>query len=367
MSLLKKFALPFLLSGLSLQAFEPSCFYDYGYPPPLETGAELGDLFVDAEWLFLKPAVDQLYFAEKGIFPHPTVTIPPVEAHKEAPHFRWDSGVRAFVGYSLPLDQWAIQLSYIYYHTHASHQIKGEGSSEPDRENSYIVPVLAQTFVDFAGENNYKAASQWNWNLNVLDVDLSRISYFNRAFYIRPNAGFRVLWSHQKFQTTYSNLPSNPRNLGLSFDTRNSNGFNAFGVKAGIDTLWNLGLGGFSFFGNFDWSLLTGDLKLRQAFTETEIQTGIEFVSPLKAKNNLRSMKQMLHGAFGIEWETSFDCESIFLVVKAGWEQFYFPNFNQLTGRVVEGEELEPKIAIPYSVQGDMGLYGFSFGATLIF
>ncbi len=88
-----------ILPQIALQAAEIPYYYDYGYPPPVSYVESFGTVVVGAEWLYMKPAVDENYFSEKTVYtPGASGCIT-----RQAPSLNWDSGFRVNLGLQFTL------------------------------------------------------------------------------------------------------------------------------------------------------------------------------------------------------------------------------------------------------------------------
>lgn len=356
-------ALPLLAEAHDLTDL---CDYDYGFPPPLPSMGLLGDLVVGAEWLYMKPAVDDLYFAERAHLPLTTGDVGTY--NRISPRFKWDSGVRVNVGYALPFDQWELNASWTYFRTTASNSTSTVNNFSINDTVDYIVPILFDQMTgSFLG--TYTASGNWDWRFNQLDIDFSRVSFLNPSVSFRPVAGFRFLWSQQHLDTLFAFVPASSFITSIDNDIRTKNDYKAFGLKLGFDTTWNVGICGIILYGSFDWSILIGDARLSQTIGLSQVEAGSPSSIVAVLDNNPKSLKQMFRGAFGLAWETTFNCDQMALIVKAGWEQFYIPNFSLLVGHRASFFGIDPETinTVPYSIRGDMGLYGLVLGADLVF
>jgi len=365
---LSTYVVAFALPCLALQGAEIPFYYDYGYPPPADyEGLDLGKLIVGAEWLYMKPAVDENYFAEKTVFtPGSCGSISRI-----APDLNWDSGFRVHAGYALPFDQWTIDIAYTYFWTDASRS--SHFTTDAPTTMGGIVPTLFNDVLSFS-DGNYNTTGNWKWQYNQLDIDFSRISYLNRSVSLNPRAGFRFIWSQQHLNSFFGFDPTAGSNA-LSVRTANKNELDGFGIKFGLDTTWDIGFCGLSLYGNFDYSVLYGCSRLRQDLYLTEVIPAVAspFTQSLAFKSNPKTLKQMATLDFGLQWIKDFNCYESFLIVKAGWEYIFFSGFNMLIARDAQDFTLEDfstgarAMPVSHTLRGDMGLYGLILGADFYF
>jgi len=361
-----------ILPQIALQATEIPYYYDYGYPPPVSYVESFGTVVVGAEWLYMKPAVDENYFSEKTVYaPGASGCI-----SRQAPNLNWDSGFRVNLGFNLPCDQWALNVSYLYFWTTASHSdafannfpVINPGETVPLAGG--IVPVLFNNVSEFFN-GDYSTAGHWKWQFNQLDIDFSRISMINRSITLTPRAGFRFIWSEQQLNTAFAFSGAGD---SLQVGTYNKNRIDGFGIKFGLDSTWDIGFCGLSLYGNFDYSVLLSCVSLRQdLFLAQTVAASSPLTQDLTFKSNPRSLKQMATLAFGLQWVKDFNCDSSFLIVKAGWEYIFLSGFNMLIARDASGFVLEDFLdstavmPVSHTFRGDMGLYGLVLGADYYF
>ena len=375
MRFFKTLSLALVLPSVLLQAAEIPYYYDYGYPPPVSYMQTFGTVVVGAEWLYMKPIVDENYFSEKTIYtPGESGCI-----SRSAPHLKWDSGFKVNLAYDLPLDQWALNVSYLYFWTKAansdafSNNFPSVTTGLATAQAGGIVPTLFNDVTEFF-DGDYASRGLWKWQYNQLDIDFSRTSCLNRSVTITPRAGFRFVWSEQQLNTAFSFDPSGGAD-GLGVDTYNKTEINAFGLKFGMDSTWDIGFCGLSLYGNFDYALLLACNRIRQDLflAQTIGGTPPAITQELTFKSCPRTLKQMATLAFGLQWLNDLCCDDSYLIIKAGWQYIFLSGFNTLIAREPNGFTVESltldETFIPPSrtIRGDMGLYGFILGADYYF
>lgn len=376
MRFLKTLAVALAIPTIALQASDIPYYYDYGYPPPAGYMGSFGTVVVGAEWLYMKPTVDENYFSEKTIYtPGASGCV-----SRAAPCPKWDSGFRVHVGFDLPCDQWTLDASYLYFWTKAAgsdaftNNFPSINPGQTVTQAGGIVPVLFNDVLEFF-DGDYSSNGFWKWQYNQLDIDFSRVSFINRAVSITPRAGFRFIWSEQRLDTAFAFVPSGGGGDGITVGTFNKNDFNGFGLKFGVDSTWDIGFCGLSLYGNFDYSVLLARAQLRQdlALTQTIVPNTPPLAQNLTFKSCPRTLKQMATMAFGLQWLTDFDCDESHLVVRAGWEYIFLSGFNMLIAReasdftVEDFSVSETVLPISHTLRGDMGLYGLVLGADFYF
>ncbi len=235
-----------------------------------------------------------------------------------------------------------------------------------------IVPVLFNNVSEFFN-GDYSTTGHWKWQYNQLDVDFSRISMINRSITLTPRAGFRFVWSEQQLNTAFA-LVSSGVGDSLRVGTYNKNKIDAFGIKFGLDSTWDIGFCGLSLYGNFDYSVLLSCVSLRQdLFLAETVAASSPLTQDLTFKSNPKSLKQMATLAIGLQWVKDFNCDESFLIVKAGWEYIFLSGLNMLIARDASGFVLEDfldgttAMPVSHTLRGDMGLYGLVLGADYYF
>lgn len=205
-----------------------------------------GEIFVDVEYLLMKPRRRNLDFA----ITDPTSTGAP-QGTIESLEWDTDSGVRFGGGYRLPGDGWEVGAFYTYLHSHG-----GRSLTRPNGGTLFATLTRPGTV-----EQVDTASGTTSLNYQVLDVEIGRTWWANDALALRCFGGARFAWIDQGLDVTYDG--------GDAIMTQVSSpiNFEGGGVRVGGEAFWHLrwGLG---LFANGSASLLTGDSRTRLTQTD---------------------------------------------------------------------------------------------------
>lgn len=234
-------------------------------------------------------------------------------AHAKDPNFKWDWGFRLGVGGNLPHDGWDLYLTWTHFHTLAR-------ASESTPFNGTLVQIWGNPATDVGAIEVDAAKARWKLRLNVADLELGREFFVSRYLTLRPHAGLRSLWDHQRYRVGY--VVNSLTNETLTIPMKNH--FWGLGLRTGLNTLWGFG-GGFGFFANTAVSLMFGNIHIQQH--ETHQPDGNSHLG-VKYRNDITRAVTDL--AAGFRWDESFCKESFHLGIALGWEQHMFFGQNQL-------------------------------------
>lgn len=206
-------------------------------------------------------------FRPNGEYPRARGTIEDID-------FDWDWGFKVGVGYNFFHDGWDSSLLYTYFKSSGGANSNAKGSSAliPNRGTNNISEgadtyISSQgTLSDAAFNMATKATSNYDFDYDVIDVDLGRNFFVSRSLAIRPFFSLKSLWLDLKQETQFSGGPdfeqdySDEEAIGLGRDTAHvldENKVWGLGPRTGLNTKWYL-TNGFSFFGNAAATLLYG-------------------------------------------------------------------------------------------------------------
>lgn len=196
-------------------------------------------LFVDAEYLFMRPRSRELDFA----IVDPSNLGAPIGSVQNL-EWEWNSGVRIGGGYRLPPDGWQVGVYYTYFHSGTSSAIGAPpGGTLFATLNHPGDMELADT-----------AAANSSVNFNVVDLELSKTLAFHDSFTLRFFGGGRYAWVQQRLNAEYNGGDFSNDLVSSPVD------FNGGGLRVGAEGDWDFGWG-CSIFIRASGSLLIGSFN----------------------------------------------------------------------------------------------------------
>lgn len=274
----------------------------------------------------LSAAIEQTVGTEN--FPQSRFT----DARFEELKTRWRAGVRAGVGYYFDHDVWDVYACYTYYKGHAkSHENSGTPSTSGELlfANWSAASGPASTQLPITVTSFHQ---KWEARLNMVDLELGRRFRAGKWLVLRPFVGGRGVWLKQNvdidyFGATGGSLVTLTQPVSLDVDMKNK--FSGGGLRAGLNSEWNMGCG-FGLYGNGAVSILYGvfDIDQNETIGEGSCCSSADVI--LDIEDSFKSSKAVLDLQLGIRWQTFFCNSNNRFAVLAGWEQHIFINQNQL-------------------------------------
>jgi hypothetical protein len=296
------------------------------------------------------------------------------------PHFEWDWGFKLAAGYNTPHDGWDIFLQWTRFHPesmHSSTSVPTFGAATPASSITGVVyPLLLPASTGIQEGSNqgepfgpgYAASMHWKFRLDLLDLELGREFFVSKWLTLRPHAGLRSAWLHQRSKVTYSGLidesgTSVTNEQIPTIDVGLKNNFWGMGPRAGLDAQWGLGCG-WSLYSELAASLLLGHFnifEIQEPAIDTTTGLGVTGSSET-FQEKYRAMRAAFDLAMGLRYQQLFACDRFGLMVQLGWEQHLFINQNQLirlaTSHTVHPSTVNGYAFTPVTNQGDLGTQG---------
>jgi hypothetical protein len=255
--------------------------------------------------------------------------------------FGWDWGYRVGLGINMDHDQWDSYVSYTFFRTDAKDHLTAAGGTIP-----VVVPVgpgipvggiVAQTSTTTGVASNGTAQGfnsahiHWKIDFNMFDWDLGRWFYVSKSLSLRPHAGVKGGWIHQKVNQTFS-LPATTARVATTQTIAATNDFWGVGAAGGLNTDWQLGTAGgtgnhrFAIFGDFAGALMYGHFHDKTISTTTVTATGADFSGASLSKGfNSNNAAAMLQAVLGLSWDVGFNNDKARFGLRAGYEfQYWF-------------------------------------------
>ncbi len=329
-----------MTSGLSADYFynnSDECCYQYGYTVPahVEDECDCADFTVSAEWLYWKPCAEEL---ELGVTKTTTLVtgtssvIPPTVTNSHENHldFKWDSGFRLGIGYNLPCDGWDLALKWTYFDSKAHDSLDPDGSFTAG--GALVGEVFVPSFSGFVFPDNSlikSASGRWKVDLNIVDLELGRAFLASPSLKLRPFIGLRWASIDQNYNLRYyGSLFQEGIIEDAFFDrVRMENDYSGFGLRLGLDTVWDLGCG-FGIFFDGSASLLYGDLDVHQREFFTDL-TGTIGSGEIHQRHHDRCVKANTDFNIGVQWATQCNFGRTNFLVRLGYEYQIFFAQNQ--------------------------------------
>lgn len=297
--------------------------------------------FTDASVLYWQAEEGGLTYAVKS---PSSVRLAP-DAKAENPHFGWDFGFKAGIGYRFAHDRWEMELHYTSLQTHTDAEKKA-------KDGDVFFPIWQKPVSqvsNFADE----VKMHWRLHLGLLDLNLSKPFYATPTLLLTPQLGIRAGWIRQKFNIEYRGGNFAPGEDEL---IRMKNKYWGLGPKMGLLGDWVMGRG-FALFAQGAFSLLYGEFYLHQ--DEDTLGTKEKL---LGIHSIFRAFAPIIEGTAGIRWQRVFSGSLNRVSIELAWDQLLFFSQNQLLRFV--STRAQGQIV---SNQGDLSLAGVQLGARFDF
>lgn len=254
-------------------------------------------------------------------------------------HFDWDWGFRAGLGLNLPYDGWDLFLDWTRVHNHAhktTHADTGETLLPSRVSANAIKSSIAQ-----------KSEARWRSKLNIIDLDLGREFFVSKWLTLKPFAGIRTMWLHQKFNANYSNI-NDPNTVFAHQKCK----YWGLGIHTGLNTQWGLGEG-WSIFANTAFSNLYGFFSVRHEDASFNSATNVTTIA-LNEGSHERIGRVINDNTLGIRYDYMFCDDRYHFGVDLFWELHMFFGQNQFLLNVDDTAK-----GIFIANQGDFTAQGF--------
>jgi len=250
------------------------------------------------------------------------------------PHFEWNWGFKAGLGYNTPFDGWDMFFQWTRFYTNNSeHGVSAEqnGVIYPTYVNAELPLVIRGNQPGPVQSGFQGASSYWNLKLNLLDGELGREFHVRKWLALRPYAGLRSAWLRQHFHVNYMSGAVFSGTLlrpftGQTISVHMRNNFWGLGPRGGVSSTWGFGEG-FSAFGDLAPAILFGHFKIAQFETRTTVSPEEKRLSIDEEFFTARATLDMV---IGLCYESLLAEDRYCLKLQLAWEQHYFFNQNQL-------------------------------------
>ena len=234
-------------------------------------------------------------------------------------NFKYESGVRALLGYAPPCAGFNCNLIYTYL----PNNVKKNTIRESTETISSVFTTLPLSSLK----------SKWSSSFNQLDLDFGRTINLGSLFEIGPHIGARGVIADQRFSARSNFL--NPAIDGVSPPIGTNTTFNRFkqnyygiGVEGGMWASINLGCG-VSFIGHCGGAILYSKFKVKNEYEAAIIAEDTSTPTALSHDHDtLWAPTPVFDYFIGLNYGTQF-CQT-YLNFHVGWEQHVFFDMNRL-------------------------------------
>jgi len=334
--------------GQPAPCYSEDCGCTYCYGPENTAGNPAvrprtcnGDFVIEVAGFYWNAHQDGMEYAVENHVqnPGPEPTAPPLElnnlinAEYKTPDFDWDFGFKAGIGYNSACDGWDLGILWTWYKGKASDQVQAEGD-----DNRTLLPLWS-AYAPQQGTPLYATdiETQWNLELNMIDLTLGREFWNSKRLTLRPHIGLRIARINQSYEIEHkggswsANTNAGNPDVQVAYNdfVDLDNNFKGVGIRAGLDSTWNFGCG-WGLYGNFAASIVYGRFSLDHDETLRLVETPFSKCKILETKESFRASRAMLDLGLGLQWSTLFcGCQYGF-TFQLGWENHMFFNQNQL-------------------------------------
>lgn len=352
--------------------------YSYGYDPAFCENvcpSSYHNWSFSAEALFWKACEDGLAYGTQ-VRVTPIGTNFRIDSRIKKPHFKWDTGFRLGLNYNLPCDCWGLAFYWTHFHTHThSHH------RSPATDTDYFIPGFGtSTFGSLGQAPITDTTARWKKNVELFDVELGRPFCFNHCLTLRPHIGIRAAWIRDTYRIrnkapfeTASNQVTDTEQDIQRLKLRND--YEAIGLRAGLDSQWDLGCG-ISLYSKAALSALYGHYDIKNRIVHllfggepSENQVLAQTVH-VEQKDSFCACRGISDLAVGLRWRACFCNDTIILTINVGWEQHLFINLNEFEqiAQLNEAPSFQrDEEKNPQFHRGDLCLRGFTIGTRVDF
>jgi hypothetical protein len=253
----------------------------------------------------------------------------PIKGRVKDMKFDWDWGFRVGLGYNFQHDGWDIHALYTYFDTNGS-------KTTTAGQNSILIPLRGSANIvegaapGLSPEFRYctSAKSQFDFDYQVVDLELGRAYYLSEKFSVRPHAGLESAWFDLEQITRYTGGQRISSIFGLGPNTihvKENCNFWGIGPRTGVDTKWYLGHG-VSIFSNLAAALLFGyfDIEHREKYSE------VEDLCRIRLHANKHAFSPAVQFQLGLRYDSYVFNNKQHVGVGLGFEAQYWWRQNQM-------------------------------------
>jgi hypothetical protein len=245
-------------------------------------------------------------------------------------HPKWDAGFKVAAGYNMAHDSWDVLATWTWFQNHAKLNEEADAESNPVETLTALWSAFDELDTSLNLPRVAEVHANWKLKLNVVDLELGRKMYVGQWLAVRPNIGLRGAMIRQHYAINY--FPGAVGSNITAFDgtqeqIRMKNDFGGVGVKAGLNTQWNMGCG-FSIYGDSALSIVYGAFDIEQREQNGPQATTNPSNTILAIKDNFHASRAIADLALGLRWEHQYPDSLTSVAVSIGWEHHVF--FDQM-------------------------------------
>ncbi|MBS0603602.1 MAG: hypothetical protein JSS60_01045 [Verrucomicrobia bacterium] len=263
------------------------------------------NLFVFGDYLYWTANEDGLYFAQTGLGADNSLNF---DGKIKRIDPEWESGARVGAGINFPKEGYDLQFTWTWF--------SADGDESAHAENGTLLPLWAvPESVPFAAA---KAHGKWDLDLNVLDLEWGRSSWFGGHFSLRPFFGLRGAWIDQDLKNhfVYASSPVTTGHLHSDSDFRGG------GLRAGCNARFALPHG-FALYGLASGALLYGEIN-----AGLRVQEGDHLIA--RTRDHFWKGISSLQLGLGMGWDSHFAKDRLHIEFHVGYEQNIWFTVNQM-------------------------------------
>lgn len=300
------FAIFIAAKGFALEMndhFEPQCYFE---------NSNCKDTFeFGADWLYWKMNETNLAFGTDTTLSGGPLTT--VVVNSLDPNFEYNSGFRIFARYMPSNCSWDFRLEYTHMPSRADKNFNFQAGNNFATLNTTNFPLLGT----FASGQFRTLDSNWESNLDYVDIDISRSFTCCEGLFLIPHIGIRNFWFNQTYDIDGIALS------GLILSSTFKSNIYAVGVEGGIKGSWKF-CRWLSLIGNVGGSLLYA------RYNDKSSAVGVSTTTTAISSRGDRWRGIPMFDAFvGLQYDA---CIYDYLVnIHAGWEQHLIIDTNSFS------------------------------------
>lgn len=306
---------------------DTECCLPSAYSEPANIDLRCGaDLFITASftyWQAIQGGMDLAVPGQAtGVSPLAGITQPALNQSVLIQDFDYQPGFQIGLGWSGGSDGWVYYGEYTWYrgttHTSVAAPANNVGTINGVAVGSLGV-WLPTSWLRGVYQNSATTtiASQWDCNLDIGDLQISRPFYSGKRLILEPLFGLRGLWIRQALDLTATVLPDGVITPTASPRTAQYRSHSwAVGPRAGLNGKWHMAYG----------LRLIGDMSASVLYTQyTEVTQDVgspdAAVLPLRVKlDNFDALRPNLDLSIGLGWGSYFACRRVHFDLAATYD-----------------------------------------------
>jgi hypothetical protein len=236
----------------------------------------------------------------------PAVTPPVNGQHVFNQEFEFEPGFKVGLGWTGGDDHWSLYTEYTWLHSNVTSSSSAPAPGVASIGGVAVPSVgiwIPSSWFPSAYANNVTTfiSSHWQYDLDILDGQVSRPFYSGTRLVLEPFFGLRGMWISQHLNLVANNLTGGTQRAATYHSSASG-----VGPRAGVNSNWHIGYG-FRFVGNAAASLIyTGyDVHQNAQTPDGAGTTGFPMVTQIE---NFHAVRPNLDMALGFGWGSYFCC-----------------------------------------------------------